>query len=103
MTKYLVEIFAKTKKDLRDLEDLNMDIKTRTANKEDENKYSVTGILSTKEIQEVNSKGYQTDIILDLFKEATDRLKEVSSINRFSDVGSLSEILTESCNAIFEY
>ena len=95
MTKYLVEIFAKTKKDLRDLENLNLDIKTGTANKEDENKYTVTGILSTKEIQEVNSKGYQTNIILDLFKEATDRLKEVSSINRFSDVGSLSEILTK--------
>ena len=95
MTKYLVEIFAKTKKDLRNLEDLHLDIKTRTANKEDENKYSVTGILSTKEIQEVNSKGYQTDIILDLSKEATNRLKEVSSTNRFSDVGSLSEILTK--------
>ncbi|HEY7078105.1 MAG TPA: hypothetical protein VH500_00285 [Nitrososphaeraceae archaeon] len=36
MTKHLVEIFAKTKKDLRNLEDLNLDIKTRTANKEDE-------------------------------------------------------------------
>jgi murein tripeptide amidase MpaA len=95
LTKYLVEIFAETKKDLRDLEDLNLDIKTRTANKEDESKYSVTGILSTKEIQEVKSMGYQTKIILDLSKEAINRLKEVSSINRFSDIENLSEIMTK--------
>lgn len=93
MTKFLVEIYAETKKRLRDLEGLNLDIKTRTANKEDDNKYIVTGILSRKEIHDVGLKGYQTKTILDLSQEATNRLKEVSSINRFADIKNLSELM----------
>lgn len=93
MTKFLVEISAENKKRLRDLESLNLDIKTRTANKEDDSKYTVTGILSIKEIDDVKLRGYQTNVILDLSKEATNRLREVSPINRFEDIKNLSELM----------
>ena len=75
------------------MESLNLDIKTRTANKEDDSKYTVTGILSTKEIDDVKLRGYQTNVILDLSKEATNRLREVSPINRFEDIKNLSELM----------
>jgi carboxypeptidase T len=90
--RYLVGITARSIRDLRELGKYGLDLKKRTARRKDDNKFSVSGILTDEQIQQVRSLGYIVDVYLDLSVEAGRRLEEVSRTNRFTDTNEMHEI-----------
>jgi carboxypeptidase T len=90
--RYLVGITATSISDLRELARYGLDLKKRTARKKDGAKFSVSGILTDEQIQQVRSLGYIVDVYLDLSIEAGNRLQEVSRVNRFDETYEMHEI-----------
>jgi murein tripeptide amidase MpaA len=90
--RYLVGITARSISDLRELGKYGLDLKKRTAKRKDDSKFTVSGILTDEQIQQVKSLGYVVDVYLDLSIEAGKRLQEVSRINRFVETNELHEI-----------
>jgi murein tripeptide amidase MpaA len=90
--RYLVGITARSISDLRELGMYGLDLKKRTAKRKDDSKFTVSGILTDEQIQQVKSLGYVVDVYLDLSIEAGKRLQKVSRINRFVETNELHEI-----------
>jgi murein tripeptide amidase MpaA len=90
--RYLVGITARSTSDLRKLGKYGLDLKKRTARRKDDTTFSVPGILTDEEIQQIRSLGYIVDAYLDLSVEAGKRLQEVSRNNRFADTIEMHEI-----------
>src|SRR6185437_3850697 len=90
--RYLVGITARSIDDLRELGKYGLDLKKRTARKNEDSKFNVSGILTDEQIQQVRSLGYIVNVYLDLSIEAEKRLQEVSPINRFVETKELHEI-----------
>ena len=87
--RYLVGITARSISDLRELGKYGLDLKKRNAKRKDDSKFTVSGILTNEQIQQVKSLGYVVDVYLDLSIEAGKRLQEVSRINRFVETNEL--------------
>src|SRR5689334_20428080 len=87
----LVKIIARSIEELEELEKLKLSLKKRAASQEDVNMFIITGIVTPKQFEELDSKGFLLEIISDLSKESTNRLKELSVDNRFSDPSKMSD------------
>jgi carboxypeptidase T len=85
MARFIVRIIADSYEKLRELDKHHLDLKERSARKEENtNKFIVTGILNDDQIQQVKSAGYKVEILSDLSQTSKERIKEVSKTNRFA-------------------
>ena len=83
MKKFIARIIARSYVELRGLDKYHLDLKERTARKENNNKFVVTGMLSEEQIERLKSAGYTVEILSDLSQISKQRTQEVSRINRF--------------------
>lgn len=83
MDVFSVVIEAKSLKDLRALDQFDLDIKRRSAQKVSEERFIVPGILTREEIQQVEAKGYKVEIKADLSEVGKKRAMEISKVDRF--------------------
>jgi carboxypeptidase T len=91
--RYRVGITAKSIRDMGKLEKYGLDLKKRTAQKKyDGSGFSVSGILTDEQIQQLRLSDYTVQIHSDLAKESKERLQEVSKVNRFEETNLFDEI-----------
>lgn len=91
MVKSLVKITADSYENLRALDKYHLDLKKRTARQEDDNTYTVSGILTDQIIEQLRSSNYGIKILSDLSEVSRNRRQEVSKSNRFTKAkGSLN-------------
>jgi len=91
MEKFSVAIEAKSLKNLRDLDQFDLDIQRRTASKIDEQKLVVPGVLTKEQIQQLEAKGYRVKIIADLSRIGKERALDISRVDRFVSVEGFRE------------
>jgi carboxypeptidase T len=91
MEKFSVVIEAKSLKDLRDLDQFELDIQRRAARKIDERKLVVPGVLTKEQIQQLEAKGYRVKIIADLSQIGKERALDISRVDRFASVEGVRE------------
>jgi len=70
---------------------MKLSLKRRAARHEDVNKFVITCIVTPKQFEELESKNFLVQILADLSKESTNRLKELSIENRFTDPNKMSD------------
>lgn len=90
MTIYSVQIIARTLEDLRALERFELDLKYRAAQQLATDRLMVPGILTDKQIQQVESAGYKVEVVSDLSQVAAERVKDVSKVNRSAEAPGIS-------------
>jgi carboxypeptidase T len=88
---FLVRIIARSIEQLEELEKMKLSLKRRAARHEDVNKFVITGIVTPKQFEELESKNFLVQILADLSKESTNRLKELSIENRFTDPNKMPD------------
>ena len=72
-----VDVYCKSLTELKKLNATKLDLKRRTAKQTDFSQFVVTGILSTKDLEFLEKKGYDDiKILQDLSLITTDRLKK---------------------------
>lgn len=81
---FSVVIEAGSLKDLRALDQLDLDLKRRAAKKVDENTFTVPAIMTQEQIHQVEAKGYKIEIKADLSRVGAQRALEVSKADRFA-------------------
>ncbi len=88
MDKFSVVIGAKSEKDLRALDQFDLDIQRRGAKKINEQKFVVPGVLTGEQISQLKEKGYSVEITADLSQVGKERSLDISPMDRFaSDEG----------------
>jgi carboxypeptidase T len=87
---FSVRIISKTADELRALDRFNLDLKHRAARQVDANQFEIPGVVTSEQMHQVKAAGYQVAIISNLSQIATDRVREVSGVNRFADVRDVS-------------
>jgi carboxypeptidase T len=86
-------IKAKTASQLRELRRFNIDFKDHTAHQAtDTYLYQVVAIITNEQKQQLESEGYTVEVTSDLKDIARVRLQEVSKVNRFSEVHTMSDL-----------
>ena len=93
MTKYLAKITADSYAKLRDLDKYQLDLTKRTARQEDNNLFTVTGIVSDNQIEQLKSIGYKVEVLSNLHEESMNRKREVSRANRFTKAKGAANVL----------
>src|SRR6266481_4075515 len=88
---YQVKITTDDRGRLRELQEMDLDLKYRGARQVLETEFSVPGILSFEEIERVRGRSFRVDVTADLDLVAPERLAEVSRTNRFADARALEE------------
>lgn len=91
MDKFSAVIGAKSLKDLRDLDLFDLDIKRRAAQKIDEKKFVVPGILTEAQIHQLKAKGYTVEITADLGAVGRERALDISRVDRFASAEGVRE------------
>ncbi len=86
MNVFSVVIEAKSLKELRDLDQFDVDIKRRAAQEISKQKFIVPGILTEEQIAQLQSKGYKVEILSDLSLVGKERALEVSKVDRFASL-----------------
>ena len=84
MAKFLAKVTADSYDKLRDLDKYHLDLKKRTARQEDDNTYTVSGIITDQQIEQLRSNNYTIKILSDLSEASKNRRQEVSKANRFT-------------------
>ena len=87
---FSVRIISKTADNLRALDRFNLDLKHRAARQVDANRFEIAGVVTSEQMDQVKAAGYQVEIVSNLSQIATDRVREVSGVNRFADVRDVS-------------
>jgi carboxypeptidase T len=89
---FLVKIIAKSLEELLSLERFPLDLKENSAEEEKQGRFVITGILTQEQINHVSDSHYTVEIITDLSNVPKQRLREVSTINRFDSESKLSDL-----------
>ncbi len=86
-----VRIIAKSRDELVSLRKYDLDLKTRAARQEAAAKFSVPGILSQDQIDQLKAEGFAVEVVTDLSQVADARRREVSSENRFEALRNIED------------
>ncbi len=90
MELFSVRIVSRTLEKMRELDRFNLDLKHRAARQAGENQFEIPGVVTNEQVEQVKAAGYQIEIISNLSQIATDRVREVSGVNRFADLRDVS-------------
>jgi carboxypeptidase T len=93
MDVFSVVIEAKSLKDLRALDQFDLDIKRRSAQKVSEHKFVVPGVLTREQIQQLTAKGYKVETVADLSQVGKERAIEISRVDRFASAAGVREFM----------
>ena len=93
MDVFSVVIEAKSLKDLRALDQFDLDIKRRSAQKVNEHRFVVPGILTREQIQLVTAKGYKVEAVADLSQVGKERAIEISRVDRFASATGVRDFM----------
>jgi murein tripeptide amidase MpaA len=92
MVKFLARITADSYEKLRDLDKYHLDLKKRTARQEENNTYTVSGMLTDQQIEQLKGMDYTIEILADLSEVSKNRKQEVSRANRFTKTKGAANI-----------
>jgi carboxypeptidase T len=92
MVKFLARITADSYEKLRDLDKYHLDLKKRTARQEENNTYTVSGMLTDQQIEQLKGMDYTIEILADLSEVSKNRKQEVSRANRFTKTKGAARI-----------